>query len=341
MLAAVAVGMPVAALAGPRTEAGGGDFRLADARIGESSGLVLSRRHPHVVWTANDSGDSARVFAVDTRTGTTVGVHRFGADVQDVEALAMTPDGRLLVGDVGDNGSRRTSVRVYWFEEPELGQTSGPAASWELRYPDGPHDAESLAVNPLTGRVYVVTKGLTGGVYALPANPSRTGVNRLTRVGAAPSVATDAVYLADGSALAVRTYLALVLLDARDFSRVGSTPLPPQPQGETISLAPDGHGLLVGSEGVHTLVQEVAIPALPLAAHSAPGATTSAAPPSSGAASSPVRVAASPTRPDGGGEPDGSVAALNPGVLLAGLGACALLVLLAVVVTRMARRGRR
>jgi hypothetical protein len=281
-LAAVVVGMPVAALAGPRTDAGGSGFRLGDERIGESSGLALSHRHPHVVWTANDSGDSARVFAVDTRTGRTVGVHHFGAEVRDVEALAMTPDGRVLVGDIGDNGANRSSVRVYSFAEPALGETSGAAESWQLAYPDGPHDAESLAVDPTTGRVYVVTKAQAGAVYALPVRPSGSGTNRLTKVAAAPAVATDAVFLAGGSALAVRTYLALVLLDGKDFHRVASASLPMQPQGETLALAPDGKGLLAGSEGQHSLVQEVAVP------------TPAAATPSTTAtpASPPARTAA-------------------------------------------------
>jgi DNA-binding beta-propeller fold protein YncE len=297
-LAAVAVGMPVAALAGPRTDAGGGDFRLADERIGESSGLALSHRHPHVVWTANDSGDSARVFAVDTRTGQTVGVHRFGADVRDVEALAMTPDGKVLVGDIGDNGANRSSVRVYSFAEPTLGETSGPAEWWQLTYPDGPQDAESLAVNPTTGRVYVVTKGQAGAVYALPVHPSRSGTNRLTRVAAAPSVATDAVFLTDGSALAVRTYLALVLLDGKDFHRIRSGPLPMQPQGETIALAPDGQGLLAGSEGQHSLVQEVAVPTRTVAAPPAATTTSSRLPaPTATPATSPPRLGDRAARP--------------------------------------------
>ena len=66
---------------------------LADERITESSGLAASRRHPGTVWTTNDSGDEARLFAVDARSGRTVGVHRYGAPVRDVEALAVTADG--------------------------------------------------------------------------------------------------------------------------------------------------------------------------------------------------------------------------------------------------------
>jgi hypothetical protein len=246
----------------PRAATAAGDtFRITDDRVTESSGLAMSRAHPHTVWTVNDSGDSARVFAVDTRTGRTVGVHRFGAPVRDVEALAIDPDGRMLVGDIGDNTGSRELVRVFWFDEPALGETSGGWASWELAYPDGPHDAEALAVHPRTGRVYLVTKGRRGGIYALPARPSRQGVNRLERIGPAPSTVTDAVFLPDGSGLVVRTYTHALLLGADTFLQVAGDRLPLQPQGETVALAPEGGGLLVGSEGRDSLVQRVPAPA--------------------------------------------------------------------------------
>lgn len=265
LAATAALCLPVVTLAAvPASASGDGDFRIADERITESSGLALSRAHPHTVWTANDSGDTARVFAVDTRTGLTVGVHRFGAPVWDVEALALDTDGRLLVGDLGDNTSSRKVARIFWFDEPALGETSGSWASWEVAYPDGPHDAEALAVHPRTGRVYVVTKGRNGGgVYALPEKPSRTGVNRLERVAPAPAMVTDAVFLTDGSGLVVRTYTRAVLLDADSFLQVASDLLPLQPQGETVALAPGGRGLLVGSEGQGSVVQRVPVPRRP------------------------------------------------------------------------------
>ncbi|SDO70963.1 hypothetical protein SAMN04489867_0381 [Pedococcus dokdonensis] len=277
LLAVGVVGVPSRARAAT-SATGRVDFRFEDDRIDESSGLALSVRHPHTVWTANDSGDSARVFAVDTRTGRTVGVHRFDAEVRDVEALAITPQGRMLVADIGDNGTSRDVVRIFWFDEPALGSTSGPrAASWELGYPDGPHDAEALAVDPRSGRILVITKDRVGGIYALPKSPSRRGVNRLTRVGAAPSTVTDAVFLPDGSALAVRTYTSLHLLDPDTFAGRGSSLLPLRPQGETLALAPDEDGVLVGSEGKRSRVQQVEVPALP----GASGSGTATAPPTS------------------------------------------------------------
>jgi hypothetical protein len=184
--------------------------------------------------------------------------------VWDVEALALDSRGRLLVGDLGDNTASRKVARIFWFDEPGLGETSGSWASWEVAYPDGPHDAEALAVHPRTGRVYVVTKERDGGgVYALPEKPTRTGVNRLERAASAPAMVTDAVFLPDGSGLVVRTYTQAVLLDGASFRQVASDVLPLQPQGETVALAPGGRGLLVGSEGRGSVVQRVPVPRRP------------------------------------------------------------------------------
>ena len=316
------------------------DFRFEDARISESSGLALSVRHPHTVWTVNDSGDSARVFAVDTRTGATVGVHTFDATVRDVEALAVTPQGRMLVADIGDNDASRTVVRVFWFDEPALGATSGPrGASWELSYPDGPHDAEALAVDPRSGQVLVVTKARVGGIYALPKSPSRSGVNRLVRVGTAPPAVTDAVFLPDGSALALRTYTSVELVDRDTFAGLLSTRLPLQPQGESLAVAPAGTGLLVGSEGTGSRVQEVDLPRLPGAATP----TTSSSGPPTTPPTVPTATATTtvPTPGTRTGGADGVPLAPNRGELVAGLGASAGLVLLALLVVRLSRRHRR
>ena len=51
---------------------------VTDPRITESSGLAVSPTHPDLVWTVNDSGDSARAFAVSLTTGRTVAVLKKG-----------------------------------------------------------------------------------------------------------------------------------------------------------------------------------------------------------------------------------------------------------------------
>jgi hypothetical protein len=173
-------------------------------------------------------------------------------------------------------------VRIFWFDEPDLGDTQGDWASWELTYPDGPHDAEALAVDPRTGRIVVVTKDSVGGVYEVPAEVSRTGVNRLRKVGAAPAVVTDAAYLPDGSGLVTRTYTSALLLDPKTFAVKASRPLPLMPQGETLVAWPCGDRLLVGTEGARSDVRVVPVPAI--TTPSTP--STTAGPVSSGVPSS-------------------------------------------------------
>lgn len=306
-LGVVAVGMPGAAIAATSPACVvPSNFRILDERVDESSGLAVSVRHPGVVWTVNDSGDSGRIFAVDVRTGQTVGVHRFDAPVRDVEALAITASGRVLVGDLGDNERSRSVVRVFWFDEPGLGDTQGGWASWELTYPDGPHDAEALAVDPRTGRIVVVTKDAVGGVYELPAKPSRSGVNRLRKVGEAPAIVTDAAYLPDGSALVARTYTSAVLLDPGSFVVEGARLLPLLPQGETLAPWPCGGRLLVGSEGKRSDVRVVPVPVAATTSGTVSPSTTGSEDPT---VTSPSRAGSRPTERAGASGPGGEQAA--------------------------------
>ena len=62
---------------------------------------------------------------------------------------------------------------------------------------DGATDAETLVRDPVTGRLYLATKNVFGGVlYAVPAaSDARPVPNRLTAVGRVLPIATDGVLL--------------------------------------------------------------------------------------------------------------------------------------------------
>ena len=140
LLAALLLPLSLAGADDPRVE-----LTFRDPEIVESSGLAVVGDW---VVTTNDSGDTGRVFVVD-RDGRTVGVTGWG-DPRDVEALAPGGDGTVWVGDIGDNSAVRDSVRVS--NVPVGGadaDVDGPA--YELVYPDGARDAESLLVDPATG----------------------------------------------------------------------------------------------------------------------------------------------------------------------------------------------
>jgi hypothetical protein len=284
-------------------------FRIDDPRIDEASGLALGLRSPDIAYVQNDSGDTNRFFALDTRTGATVATITVpGATNVDWEDLAVAPapDGTpsVWLADIGDNDENRSEVRLYRVPEPRLRRTergrtlrSAPAAEWRLAYPDGPQDAEALAVTP-AGVAYVITKSVLGRstVYRVPTPPDRRRVQRLREVGpvtptpvgtlnpfgvAGELAVTGATVSRDGSVLAVRTYAAAYLwrLDAGDVAAALRTAprrvaLPEQQQGEGIALRGD-RTALVDSEGVDQPVYAVPLPALP---RPAPSATATVAP---------------------------------------------------------------
>ena len=242
-------------------------LRLQDPALLESSGLTASQRHDGILWTHADGGSAAEVRAVDESGDTVAVVTLAGIDPYDPEALApgRGPDGtpQLWLGDIGDNEARRPDVSVFRFEEPRrLRDRTVPAEWFRLTYPDGPHDAEALLVQPRTGRVHIATKDLAGcALYRAPADlvPEGTGVNELERVADLPALVTDGAFLPDGR-MVLRTYTS-VHLYGRDGEPLAVAALPPQPQGE--SLAVDGDRLLVGSEGRRSAVYAVPVPRSP------------------------------------------------------------------------------
>jgi hypothetical protein len=141
--------------------------RIRVRNLGEVSGLVVSRKNPDVMWVHND-GDEKQVFAVTT-AGQLVTRVRVEVPLTDVEDIAIGPGPEegvdyVYVGDIGDNTSSRPDIRLVRFPEPELKaikdkklDASGVEV-FRLRYPDGPHDAEALLVDPTTGDVFIVVK---------------------------------------------------------------------------------------------------------------------------------------------------------------------------------------
>jgi hypothetical protein len=292
-------------------------FHITDPRIDEASGIARGVASPGVVYVQNDSGDSARFFALDARTGETLATYTVpDATNVDWEDIAVARDRRgvpsVWLADIGDNDGRRPEIRVYRVDEPHVhaggSAVTGAPEVWRLRYPSGPTDAESLAVAP-GGAGYIVTKALLGGstVYALPARPS-TGVQTLREIGrvqfeptgtpGGPNrigqlTATSAAFSADGTVLAVRTYTDAYLWRVRDGDVVAALrgppvrlALPAQPQGEGIAV--DGQRLLIDSEGTNSAVYAVPLPALSPAAPS-----TRPAP-----SAQPAPSAAAPAKPD-------------------------------------------
>jgi len=244
--------------------------RLQDPRIQESSGLALSRRHPEVLWTHNDSGDGPRLYAVGADGRTLATLTLAGVQARDWEAMAAGRDDRgrpaLFVGDIGDNLDQWPEVAVYRVTEPaRLGDATVAAVRYRLGYADGPRNAEALLVDPRSNRLYVATKEPDGGgLYRAPARLRTDRLNLLHRVARVPPLVTDGAFAPDGRSFVLRDYQVAFAYTAAG-RRVGELPLPPQYQGESITVAPDGHSVLVGSEGLASEVWRVPLPASILA----------------------------------------------------------------------------
>ncbi|MFJ6138135.1 hypothetical protein [Kitasatospora sp. NPDC092286] len=291
----LAAACAVGAGGGPaRAADGAGElFTLTDPRITESSGLAASQAHPGVYWTHNDSDDGPYVYAVDSEGRTVATVTLRGVKPRDVEAISLGPDGRLYLGDIGDNlGGTWPEVWIYAFAEPaELRDQTVDAVRYRVRYEDGPRDAEALMVHPVTGRAYIASKKQGGGgLYQGPEKLSATGVNTFRRIGDAPWT-TDGAFSPDGTRLVLRGYFSATLYRWQDGAPGQPTPLsaPLQRQGESVTFTADGRALLYGSEGKGSPVWRSplgdgqlpdTVQPVPSTSPSSPPATAPAPPPS-------------------------------------------------------------
>lgn len=231
------------------------ELTFEDPEIIESSGLAVVDER---LVTTNDSGDSGRVFTVGG-DGETVGVTGWSTEPRDVEALAPAGADSVWVGDIGDNQGLRDSITVT--EVPVgPGERDVRAVSYELVYPGGGRDAESLLADPTTGRLYVATKEIFGGVlFAAPADLDPDRPNRLTELGPVMAIATDAAFFPDGRHLVVRSYESAVVYGFPSLQPIGDLELPEQDQGEGLAVTPDGD-LLLSTEGQFSDVLRVPLP---------------------------------------------------------------------------------
>ncbi|MGN6577446.1 MAG: hypothetical protein ACTHKG_17370 [Nocardioides sp.] len=229
-------------------------FRFEDPAITESSGLVDAGS---VVYPMNDSGSGPVLYAVDPATGETAGVTTYtDDDVVDVEALAPAPGGDVWVGDLGDNLRRRPSVALY---RVEPGRDLA-ARRFDVAYPGGARDAETLLVHPRSGRVFVVSKTVFGGTVYEARNLAAGRTNRLRPFAQVTGLVTDGAFFPDGRHVLLRGYGAATVYTFPGFEPVGRVTLPPQKQGEGVAIGEDGR-IMLSSEGLHAPVLEIGLPA--------------------------------------------------------------------------------
>jgi hypothetical protein len=249
-----------------------GTFRNGALR--ESSGVAVSREHPGILWTFNDSGNPPYLFATDTLGGDRGTFEVAGARNVDWEAMALVPCASgwcVYLADTGDDLERRSSVRLYRFPEPTPGQRNerlrrtAAAQSLEVRYPDGGHDVEAMFVDH-GGNVYLISKGFLSPVrlYRVPASAWRAGRAVADSLGPLPidsgsglgRLVTDAALAPDGREVALRTYQDIYFFGLDDRGRLNPTPggracsiKGLEPQGEGVAWLDDTNLVLTSERG--------------------------------------------------------------------------------------------
>jgi hypothetical protein len=224
----------------------------------EGSGLAVSRLHPGILWSHNDSGNEPILFALD-EAGAVRGRIRVPLTARDWEDVAVGHCAAgmcLYIGDIGDNALRRSQIQVYRLAEPEL-ETAIAARPdrFAVTYADGPHNAEAMAV--IGDILIVITRDRTGGVYRGVIPSGARGDITLTRAGAVGLAAvTDAEASPDEQTVIVRTsdeavfYRAADLASGHEFSPVRRIPLGRLREAQGEGIAVDANGVVyLMSEG--------------------------------------------------------------------------------------------
>jgi len=255
----------------------------------ELSGLAASHAHPGVLYAHADIG--VPVFVAMDTTGKTLGTFTVpGAGAQDWEDIAVGkgPDGTdvIFIGDIGDNSARdgmgktRDQIQVYRVPEPAV--TVGQAAVTQtltqfetllFTYPDRPHDAEALMVDPITGDLLIVTKeddGNSSVFRALGTTPVRqaTVLEKVAGLtfgvpGSGSAHASAGDISPTGDRVLIRTHTAILLWPrlagdgwAATFAAPPrSLPVQDEPQGEGLTFAADGHSWFSAGETEPTIYQ--------------------------------------------------------------------------------------
>lgn len=236
------------------------------AELAESSGLAASRTYPGILWSHNDSGHDAVLFALDT-LGNVIGRTRVaGARNIDWEDITLAPCAQqtgdadtdcLYIADTGDNRLRRDDIAIYRVPEPDPRDTvTAPAERFPLHLPDGPRDIEALYILPGED-VHLVTKGRAHpiDVYRYPS-PLRAGegveVERVQSLSQEPvqlpQHVTGAAASPDGRWVAIRSYTAVQLFTPTSSGHLTPALSEPgidlmrlaEPQGEAVEILSDG-----------------------------------------------------------------------------------------------------
>ena len=259
--------------------------------VNESSGLVASRQFKDRLYHINDSGDGPYLYVTDA-AGTLIQKVQFmddkPRDIEDITIGEYKGVPALFLSDMGDNNETRPRISLYIIQELEQWPEKVSLMDLvDLTYPDGSHDAESVAY--ADGEIFFVTKkvdweerrAIDAGVYSIQTSvlEKRTPFD-LTRIPLAKKFSLNLPYLLynynlwgriatgmdvhpDGDSFAILTYGAIVVINHSLSQMSGEETntktweikkdyyllkTPYTPQQEALAYTQDGSSLLFTTE---------------------------------------------------------------------------------------------
>ncbi|SEO62338.1 hypothetical protein [Niastella yeongjuensis] len=244
---------------------------LKRKNLREISGIAASLQNKNMLYLNQDNAHPNCIYLTNT-TGQDLGrliiCNSLNRDWEDIAVgPGPLPDHTYIyVADIGDNNEWHCNIRIYRFQEPDLSTAAFPvrksiksAETITLHYPDKPHNAETILLDPLTRDLYIVTKEDTCSRIYVASFPQSTHKKIVLE-----PVITLPFHLVTGGNISI-SGLEIFLRSEEYYwyykRAVGETvaaalgrppqqitPVTREPQGEAICFATDQQGYFTCSE---------------------------------------------------------------------------------------------
>lgn len=244
-------------------------FNIQEGIINEASGLVASANMGGSLWTHQDSGQPASLYLIsaDGKSIKEYGIP--GAANHDWEDVTLGPGPRegvhyIYIGDIGNNNEPVTETNTI-YRIPEIGDIAGAfdgglLEKIKFRYPDGPRDAETLLLDPLSRDIFILSKESKTGIYRLAYPQSTTEIITAEKMGTVPglSIATSGDIAVDGAEIIVRTYAGVYYWQRKTGETVAQTLTRSATSNPMVVLEPQGEAICFdrGADGFYTLSEK-------------------------------------------------------------------------------------
>jgi hypothetical protein len=244
---------------------------LERKKLVEISGIAASMQNKNILYLNQDNGHPNCIYLTNTNGQDLGRLVICGSDNRDWEDIALGPGpmadhSYIYVADIGDNHAWHGRIRIYRFPEPDLTTAAFPvlrniknAETITLQYPDGPRNAETILLDPLTRDLYIVTKeDDSSNVYVASFPQSTRHKIVLEPVMTLPfHLVTSGNISSNGLEILLRNEdyywywkrtAGESIADALRRPPQQITPVTKEPQGEAICFSPNQRGYYTCSE---------------------------------------------------------------------------------------------